>query len=110
MSEHQQRDQRLTSIEERVARLEQTSDTNAGVFSDSLQLAELCIQALQRAFDDQLAGSIKTIEVEGMKKVNFKAYLMDAMEMRVAASKVELGASTAPVARVGDTVVFEFGG
>lgn len=129
MSEHKQRDDRLTALEERFAKLEQILDTNTSVFSDSLQLAEICIQAMQRAFDDNLNSQLKTIElvpertdvaglpgyredlpIRGKLGVDFKAYLRDAMEQRMATTKVEPVENTTPAAHEDDQVVFEFGG
>lgn len=127
MSEHQQREQRLMSIEERLARLEQTSDTNTAVFSDSLQIAEICIQALQRAFDDNLVYRLKTIELEPEKTtikqlddgceqittipaklgVDWKAYMRGALTQHEAAAKA---APAGEIATQLDAVVFEFGG
>lgn len=121
-------EQRLVALEERVARLEKVSDLNAQVFSDSLQFAELCIQALQRGFDDMVGGTVKLLEVEPARAqsydvidtdgeltkatvhlparvaVDFKAYLHDALQQRLANEK----AAEAPDA--GAQIAFEFGG
>lgn len=112
MSEHKQREERLISLETRVGRLELVSDKNAETFSTSLQFAELCIQALQRGLDDSLIGAMKTVEIDGVKKVDFKAYLQDALDyLRETTQKVELGtAQESPIVRPGDSVAFEFGG
>ena len=120
------REQRLIALEERLTRLERVSDQNAQVFSDSLQFAELCIQALQRALDDVAGGTLKTLDVDlpppaevveingetvlrgtlgpVRRAVDFKAYLNDALQQRLSSE-----APAAPPS--GDTqLVFEFGG
>lgn len=100
--------QRLVALEERLTSLEKVSDQNTAVFSDSLQFAELCIQALQRVLDDAIkdgiTASVKTLEIDGHRKIDFKAYLHDALQQRLSAK-----ASTKP-APVAEQTAFEFGG
>lgn len=101
--------QRLVALEERLTSLEKVSDQNTAVFSDSLQFAELCIQALQRVLDDAvedgiITASVKTLEIDGHRKIDFKAYLHDALQQRLSAK-----ASTKP-ASVAEQTAFEFGG
>lgn len=110
MGEHKQRDDRIVALESRVGRLEQVSDINAGAFSSSLQFAEVCIQAVQRVLDDSLSGTIKTVEVDGVKKVDFKAYLQDVLDIRMISEKVETGMAPESALRSSDSAAFEFGG
>lgn len=120
MSEHKQKEIRMNSIEERLARLEEVSDTNARVFSDSLELAEVCIQALQRALDDVLKDalggrghgttSLKVINIEDMTRIDFKAYLNAAMAARSALVEKIQGEPAQESGQEGEQVVFEFGG
>ncbi len=102
------KEQRLVVLEERLTSLEKVFDQNTAVFSDSLQLAELCIQALQRVLDDAvkdgITASVKTLEIDGQRKIDFKAYLNDALQQRPGAKVAE---KPAPVA---EQPVFEFGG
>jgi len=122
------REQRLLMLEERITGLEKVLDQNTAVFRDSLQFAELCIQALQRALDDMVAGALKTLELEpetttetfetgkdgqlwrktltlpARKAVDFKAYLNAALQQRL---RTKTDAKLAPVA---EQTVFEFGG
>jgi hypothetical protein len=123
MSEHKAREDRLAVVEERLAKLEQVLDTNTAVFSDSLQISEICIQALQRAFDDLINGRLKTVKVEGDRAgsgyvgptlsradavgVDFKAYMQDALAQHAATAKAE---SSGPSALAPSDIVFEFGG
>lgn len=111
MSEHKMREDRLAFLEERCAALEQILDTNSAVFSDSLQLAELCIQALQRAMDGMILGDIHRVKVEGVYKVDFKRYLKEAMEFsaRIQATRPESSQGN-PAMPDDAPVVFEFGG
>lgn len=123
---------RIGILERRLDSLEKISDTNAAVFSDSLQLTELCIQALQRAFDDHISGVLKTITLEPAKcggdgndfeafrlglpvpadkpakmAVDFKAYLRDAHAASLETAKMN------PVrdgAEPSAQPMFEFGG
>jgi hypothetical protein len=106
MSEHKQKEERFVALEERVGRLEEIFDTNSSVFSTSLEYAEMCIQALQRAMDDMLLDALKTVEVDGVRKVDFKHYLQQALEFRLAADKDKQPIVKAPQ----ETPAFEFGG
>lgn len=132
MSEHKQREDRLTRLEQRLEQLEKISDMNAAAFSDSLHRAEICIQALQRVIDDNLNDCLVTTELEPagtcliegidqngaavqeevkmppMRGVDFKSYLQQALDAYMAASKAEM----VPASSVGadEQVAFEFGG
>lgn len=97
------REQRLIMLEERLTGLEKVSDQNTAVFSDSLQFAELCIQALQRALDDMVAGSLKTLDaVEAPSVVEVAGETVSRGTAEAAVRALHQALSAAPARRVVD--------
>ena len=47
----------LGTIEKRLAQLEGASDTNAGTFSDAIQMLEVQLAVTRRALDDMVRGT-----------------------------------------------------
>jgi hypothetical protein len=64
----------LRRLEADLEQLGTAFNHNATLYGHALTIAEMRLRVLERAMNDQLGGTVRTIEVDGQKRVDFESY------------------------------------
>lgn len=65
----------LRKLEGDLEQLGEAFNHNAKIYGHALTVAEMRLRVLERAMHDQLRGTLRTLEIDGQKEVDFEFYV-----------------------------------
>ncbi len=69
----------LRRLEADLEQLGTAFNHNAQLYGHALTIAEMRLRVLERAQNDQLAGAVRTVDVDGQKRIDFDSYNLELM-------------------------------
>jgi len=69
----------LRKLEADLEQMGTAFNHNAQLYGHALTIAEMRLRVLERAQNDQLAGTVRTVEVDGQKRIDFDSYNLELM-------------------------------